>query len=292
MAEKKPTMAGLAVTPPAATSEEQGLKAIQDSYNKLNQLLGGIEGMDYDKMFGPYVEKIKGRPVSKAPGRAEAFARGFGSAGGAQSVMSQLETVRGEKEQREKDLMDAEKMILEAKMSQEMQKGQADRALKTLQATKELDFRLGEVKRKEDEAAFHRKQSFLFGEKGKLEGVKAGYAQKLIQDRARAIGKSLGFDEKMILKLIELTAQPLLLQLRSQFTFDPLIGPRLSDEEMEGMSNTVTTSILQTAQQLAAQLKGPQPAGTPTAPPAAAPGTGKSRVRIAWEKMQAEKGKK
>src|SRR3972149_2959373 len=61
-------------------------KTMDESYARLNEILSGSPNVDFEGMAKPFLERLRARPAMKRPGRLEAFAAGFGSQEGAQSV--------------------------------------------------------------------------------------------------------------------------------------------------------------------------------------------------------------
>jgi hypothetical protein len=254
-------------------------------------MMGAMTDIDYDKVFAPYMEKIKGREMPRSPGRGEAFARAFGSREGGSSVMGEIAQAREAREKRETDLMATERDLLEAKLTQERGKGEATKALKTLEQQKLLETKLADIadrkriqredeKREKDEEAWKRKQKFLFGERSTLEGVKAGHAQRLIKARVDAVAKAKGIDPNVLLKL---TSEPMLLRLKAKYAHDPALPFDTEDPELE---QEINDFVLQKAIEYQSQF-GPNAGSAPSTPPAPA----KSRARLRAEEIAASRKK-
>lgn len=270
---------------------------IHDAFSKLGGILGSQSHLNYDQIFAPYMDKIKAMPTPRKPGRAEAFSRAFGSDQGNASVLGEIAQHKQGVQDKSDRLMQTERDILEAKVRQEMETGKASSALKTLEQQKILESKLDANKRTRDLDNYQKKQDIIFGKKSALEGEKAGYAKDLVEKKANMIAKTLGFDEKMRLKLLELGGQAVVARLRSRFTFDPMLGPSMSEQEMGAYEADAQDELSRIAQGLM-QERHPAPAASADAPPAAAvtpPATaGKpSRLRqIAEGLRQSRTGKK
>lgn len=280
--------------------------AVKEAFASLSTMLGGMQGVDHEKLFRPYIDKIRATPTPEKPGRAESFARGFGSDFGAESVMRQLETARKAEEDKESHALQVEGELLKGKLQQEMAKGQYDRALKTNEANKLLEVKLDQIKSKRALTDWKEKQEFVFGKKAELEGVKAGYAHELIQAKAREMAKARGFDDKLTLKLIDKVTAPLEAQLKAYLTFNPITGNRPSDQERAQMTAITQDYIAKAIEEILEQRKpmvededvyeenGESEEGAETAAPAAATAAPTpDLVRIAQQKQDAKnKGRK
>lgn len=269
------TMSQLAIAPPTQADDSA---AIDESYAKLQELLGGMQGVDFDKAFAPYMEHIKKVPLPRRPGRAEAFARSFSSEEGAKSVMSEIAQHREASKEREASLLETEREILKAKVQQEMQKGNASQALKTQQELKKLESHLSESTRLRTMEDWTKKQELLFGKKQELETHKSGLASQRIQDKAKAIADNFNLDAKATLKLMDYAMKVVLARVKSKLTFDPMMGPTLTDEETEMVQSEAIQALTKFAEGLGqAPIK---PTGTTP---------GRSRLREIANKKKEER---
>lgn len=255
------------VSPTAVDYDEEAAKSINESYDRLSELLGSQEKIDYRAMAQPFFDRINQRQMPQMPGRAEAFASAFGSPEGSQATMQKIATAQASSANKEKDLLDMEGRILEAQINEAMQKGQNSRALALNRERQRLEHHLGRLKAREEQ-----------GFKVELEGVKNEQRQKnnqamLERVKARAGSSGLSFDERVALKIIDAS-------VRAQLARNLLTGKRDLDEEDR---NAIIEETLGTLK----DLQVPHPSGTKAAPGATqAPAGKKSRARIIAEKLQ------
>jgi hypothetical protein len=274
------------------SADEEAAAAIEASHKRLGDMLGGMQGTNLEQIFAPFMESIKSRQLPKAPGRGEAFVRGFSSPMGAASVMHQLAERHKAEQDQQDQLSDMEGKLLQAKLNKEMSAGDEKKALATLKEKQMLDFKLASLKRDRDVAAWKEKQRMLYGEKGALEEKKGGIAQNLIKTKIQEIAKAANIDPN---KLLAIAAAPALIAMRARTVSDPMLPEtKMPEQELQELSDSTTELIWNYARDLQKEFGtsgGKRGGGTSPPPATTPPAATKSRARIEYEKMQAEKNK-
>jgi len=277
--------------PPTEGLDATGEMAVQDVYTKLRQQMDAMSGVNYDEVFAPYMEKIRGRELPKPPGRAEAFARAFGSQGGSASVMGEIAHAREAVDKRDADLMITERDLLEAKVQQEAAKGDAAKALKTLEMQKGLEEKLKvleekrrvadeDVKRQKDWEYKQKEIELLFGKRESLERVKSGLAMQRARDKIKAYAQEKGIDPN---KLLGLLLFPLQERIEAMHLRDSALEPR---EVAASVDRAFQEIVMELAGQIQ-ELYGPKDGGGKESPPAER----SSRLVKRAREIQAGKGK-
>jgi len=251
MASLQGTVSQDKLTPPAGP-DTVAHEAITTEYDKLRALLGGMKGIDFEAKFGPMVQQVKDRPATKLPGRGTTFFAALGAPEFTQrSLMQKMEQVGREKEQKDRDLLSLQETITQGQIGEELNKGNFKKALAHSETLAKLQSTLDRVKRETALTDYKTRIQALFEEKKGLEGVRASNAKDLVQERAKAIAKQMGFDERLSLKLFDLAVQPALMQLRSLLSRNPLTGEmEISPEEIDAAMSQVGLSIMSAAQKI------------------------------------------
>lgn len=259
--------------------DAEATKLFDESYTRLSGILGSMQGVDHEKLFAPYREKIAARPTEKAPGRLESFALGFGSKFGAQSAMQRIANARESEGAKEKELMGLEGKILEAQINEQMQKGQTKQALATMKERQMLEHRVGRLVGTEKHEQAMEMERVKGEVRGNIEEIKGSARVKAAQERAKTIASGLGYDERVALKLLDFA-------MRGRLSRNTLTGRLdITDEDI--------TSSLAEIQEMMDKLPKTEKPGTTPPPAVEAPAGGtKSRARIAAEKIKAARTKK
>ena len=264
MAEIQGSMTGTQIAPD---------QEISGAYAKLREMIGAMPNLNFEQMYAPLIQQAQQRPVSQMPSAGKTFAAAVGAPETTRSfVQDRMRQIEREKEAKTSDVSELQKQALQGHIQQLMGEGNFKKALAQSEVLAKLESSLGDLKRKQAMDEWEHKQEVIFGKKKELEEQKAGNARQLVRTRARELAKTLGFDERMALKLMDLSVEPLMAELRSRFSRNPLTGEMdIQPEDMASWTEKVNETIRTKAEELKQSVK-PEGGGkvTPSAPAPAA----------------------
>jgi len=249
---------------------------ISRAYSRLNDMLAQIPGIDYQAKFAPMIAEAQAQPIPKGPSAVSTFAQAMGNPSvaheGLQNKISEIEKAKAARDEQVNSL---KMQALQGDIDQAMTKGKFKQALAQSEVLQQLQSKLDDVKRAKATQDYIDRTKYLFGEKNALAEKQKSRAEELIKTKAKEVAKSMGFDDKLTLKLLDLTVAPALAQMRAMFSRNPLTGEMEVDADQQ---DAIVQAMNSYVAQVAARLKEEHDAGTtPTATsapkPAAAPST-------------------
>jgi len=228
---------------PEDPTDLKARRALDEFDVSMKQLQSMMPQIDYDKTFGHYLQGVKDQPVMRAPGRAESFARAFGSEGGNESVLNQLQQAHQERRQRDQQSLQVEHDILDQKVKQEMEKGNSDQALKALHAKRLLEYQLGAADdERKNKAAMDLEDKKQAGRE-RLQQMRQTSAMAMAKERIAAAVKAHGGDDKMALKAFDWFMRNNHDAMMSMLNADPVLGSTMSPMQTQSLVSSVNQAM-------------------------------------------------
>jgi hypothetical protein len=223
---------------------EERAKGAMDEYGvSMKALQAMMPQIDYEKTFGHYLKKQDETPMTRMPGRGEAFSRAFGSEGGNESVLQQIQQAHQEKRSLHQQHLETERDILSAKVKQEMDKGNADNAMKAQAAKRLLDYQLDAI----NDERKNKQQLDLEDKKGRdraaLQEKKLAAMGDIAKDKIMAMIKTHGGDDKMALAKFNWFMKTNYGAMKSLLDADPILGSAVSPAQTSALAGMVTAAM-------------------------------------------------
>lgn len=234
------TMAGPNLAQPTADD------TITNEYKRLQDMMSQMPDIDFQAKFGSMIDQAKAKPIPQAPGGISTFAAAMGNAGMThQNLQSRLSEIEKAKSTKNDEIMNLQLEALRGDIDQQMQKGKFKQALAQSEVMAKMQASLDQAKREQVLADKLKLQEDLFGKKDTLAKNNASRAENLVRTKAREYAKSMGFDEKLTLKLMELVSEPAMAVLRASISRNPLTGEQDMDAESMQEGARAVESLIQ-----------------------------------------------
>lgn len=147
--------------------------AIDDTYKRLNEMLGATPGINYEDKYNEILKQAQGQQVPQAPGRMQSF---FSALGSPASAPGMLSDARAQEHKANDDkfnrIMSLKEAILHGEIQKLMTEGNFKKALAQSEQLEKLHATQDRLKREGTINDFKKQQDVLQGNRVELENLR------------------------------------------------------------------------------------------------------------------------